>query len=134
MPKSSEYDNVSVLVVGAGPAGLATAIQLKVLQRDIDICVVDKARDLGNHNLSGAVLEAEPLHTLLDAAKPGWRDSDDAKAILANVIDKDDILFLLGQKTSFNIFLLLKMARAFGIGWGQMLHHGDYSLSVSKLA
>ena len=68
MPKNSEYSEVSVLIVGAGPAGLATAIQLKVLQPDLDVCVIDKARELGNHNLSGAVLEAEPLHSLLDAA------------------------------------------------------------------
>lgn len=133
MPKNNDYSKVSVLIVGAGPAGLAAAIQLKVLQPELDVCVIDKARDLGNHNLSGAVLEAEPLHTLLDAAKPGWRDTDEAKTILANVIDKDDILFLLGQKMSFNIFGLLKLARRMGINWGQMLHHGDYSLSISKL-
>ena len=60
MPNNNEYNKVSVLVVGAGPAGLATAIQLKVLQPDIDVCVIDKALDLGNHNLSGAVLEPEP--------------------------------------------------------------------------
>ncbi len=56
--------------MGAGPAGLSTAIQLKVLKPEIDVCVIDKALDLGNHNLSGAVLEKEPLATLLDAAKP----------------------------------------------------------------
>ncbi len=133
MPKNNEYNRVSVLVVGAGPAGLATAIQLKVLKPDLDVCVIDKAQDLGNHNLSGAVLEKEPLHSLLDAAQPGWRDSDQAKDVLANVIDKDDILFLLGKKMSFNIFGLLKMARGMGIGWGQMIHHGDYSVSISKL-
>ncbi len=133
MPNNDKYNRVSVLVVGAGPAGLATAIQLKVLQPDIDVCVIDKAQDLGNHNLSGAVLEAEPLHTLLDAAKPGWRGTDEARDVLANVIDKDDVMFLLGRSMSFNIFRLLKTARRFGIGWGQMIHHGDYSVSISKL-
>ena len=77
MANYSEFSKVSVLVVGAGPAGLSTAIQLKVLKPEIDICVIDKALDLGNHNLSGAVLEKEPLATLLDAAKPGWRDTDE---------------------------------------------------------
>lgn len=133
MPNNDEYNKTSVLVVGAGPAGLATAIQLKVLQPDLDVCVIEKGLDLGNHNLSGAVLEKEPLHSLLDAAQPGWQESDEAKEVLANVIDKDDILFLLGKKMGFNIFSLLKMARAFGIGWGQMIHHGDYSVSISKL-
>lgn len=133
VPNNNEYDKVSVLVVGAGPAGLATAIQLRVLRPDIDVCVIDKALDLGNHNLSGAVLEKEPLHSLLDAAKPDWRETDEAKDVLANVIDKDDIMFLLGKNMAFNIFWALKMAKSMGIGWGQMIHHGDYSVSISKL-
>ena len=133
MPSHSEYNKVTVLVVGAGPAGLATAIQLKVLQPDIDVCVIDKEADLGNHNFSGAVLEAEPLHALLDAAKPGWRDSDEARDILANVIDSDDMRFLLGKKLAFPIILAIKIARKLGLGFGQLIHHGDYSLSISKL-
>jgi electron-transferring-flavoprotein dehydrogenase len=130
---NSEYDKLTVLVVGAGPAGLATAIQLKVLQPDIDVCVIDKAADLGNHNLSGAVLEAQPLQTLLDAAKPGWRDTNETKDILANVIDKDNILFLLGRQYRFSIFWMMKIARALGLNFGQMIHLGDYSVSISKL-
>jgi electron-transferring-flavoprotein dehydrogenase len=131
---NNEYNKVSVLVVGAGPAGLATAIQLKVLKPDIDVCVIDKAADLGNHNLSGAVLEAQPLHSLLDAAKPGWRDTDEAKDILANVIDKDDVMFFLGSRRAFKILWTLKVARALGLGFGQMIHEGDYALSISRLA
>jgi len=133
VPNNNEYNKVTVLVVGAGPAGLATAIQLKVLKPKIDVCVIDKALDLGNHNLSGAVLEPEPFHALLDAAKPDWRDTPEAKEILANVIDKDDIMFFLGKKMSFNIYKLLKLAGKFGVGWSQMIHHGDYSVSISKL-
>ena len=57
MPNDKDCNKVSVLVVGAGPAGLATAIQLKTEKPDIDVCVVEKSADLGNHNLSGAVLE-----------------------------------------------------------------------------
>ena len=124
---------MSVLVVGAGPAGLATAIQLKSQKPDIDVCVVEKSADLGNHNLSGAVLEPEPLHTLLDTAAPGWRDTDSAKDILANKIEKDDILFLLGKKLSFNIFFAVSLAKTFKLGFGQMIHKGDYSVSISKL-
>lgn len=133
MPNNNEYNKVSVLVVGAGPAGLATAIQLKALKPNIDVCVIDKALDLGNHNLSGAVLEPEPFHALMNAAKPDWRDSDQAKDVLANVIDKDDIMFLLGKSMSINILWALKIAKRFGIGWGQMIHEGDYSVSISKL-
>ena len=130
---NQDYNRVSVLVVGAGPAGLTTAIQLKTLKPEIDICVIEKSADLGNHNLSGAVLEAEPLHTLLDSAVPGWQDSDAAKEVLANKIDKDNIMFLLGNKLSFNIFFMIKLARIFRLGFGQMIHQGDYSVSISKL-
>jgi len=121
------------LIVGAGPAGLAAAIQLKTIKPQLDICIVEKGADLGNHNLSGAVLEAEPLTTLLNSAVPEWEDSDAAKDVLANKINKDNIMFLLGKKLSFNIFFALKLAKIFRLGFGQMLHKGDYSVSVSKL-
>jgi electron-transferring-flavoprotein dehydrogenase len=133
VPSEKEYNRVSVLVVGGGPAGLATAIRLKTVKPEVDVCVIEKALDAGNHNLSGAVLEAEPLHTLLDSAVEGWRDSDAAKDVLANVIDKDDIMFLLGKKVALNIFFLMKLAKAMKLGFGQMIHEGDYSVSISKL-
>ncbi len=121
------------MVVGAGPAGLATAIQLKTEKPDIDVCVIEKSADLGNHTLSGAVLEPEPLHTLLDVAVPGWQDSDAAQEVLANVIDKDDIMFLLGKKLALNISFAVEWGKTFGLGFGHMLHTGDYSVSISKL-
>jgi len=128
-----DYNKVSVLVVGAGPAGLASAIQLKIEKPDIDVCVIEKSADLGNHTLSGAVLEAEPLHTLLDSAVPGWPDSDAAKDVLANVVDKDDIMFLLGKKLAFNISFMIEWAKAFELGFGYLIHKGDYTVSISKL-
>jgi len=64
---------------------------------------------------------------------PGWQDSDAAKEVLANKIDKDNIMFLLGNKLSFNIFFMIKLARIFRLGFGQMIHQGDYSVSISKL-
>ncbi len=133
MSNNKDYNKVSVLVVGAGPAGLATAIQLKSLKPEIDVCVIEKSADLGNHNLSGAILEPEPLHTLLDSTVPDWRDTDSAKDVLANKIDKDDIMFLLGRRLAFNIFFAIELGKAFNLGFGYMIHKGDYSLSVSKL-
>jgi electron-transferring-flavoprotein dehydrogenase len=133
VPNIKNYSKVSVLVVGAGPAGLAAAIQLKITNPDIDVCVVEKSADLGNHNLSGAVLEAEPLHTLLDSAVPGWQNSDAAKEVLANKIDKDDIMFLPGKKLAFNIFFAIKLCKSLRLGFGDMIHKGDYSVSISKL-
>jgi len=128
-----DYNKVQVLIVGAGPAGLACAIQLKAQKPDIDVCVIEKAADLGNHNLSGAALEAEPLHTLLDSAVPGWQDSEQDKDVLANKVSKDDVMFFLGKKISFNIFFAIKLAKKFGLGFGQMIHKGDYIVSISKL-
>ncbi len=119
-------------MVGASPAGLACAIQLKAQKPDINVCVIEKSADLGNHNLSGAVLEAEPLHTLLDSAVPEWRDSEAAKEVLAAKIDKDDVMFFT-KNYSINIFPIIKLAKMFGFGFGQMIHMGDYSVSISKL-
>ena len=63
-----EYD---VLIVGAGPAGLACAIKLKQLQPELNVCVLEKAAAVGAHALSGAVIEPGPL----DALAPEWRES-----------------------------------------------------------
>lgn len=130
---NNSYNQAEVLIVGAGPAGLATAIQLKALRPEIEVCVIEKGAELGNHNLSGAVLEAEPLHTLLNSAVPGWQDSDTAKDVLVSKINKDNIMFFLGRKISFNIFFAVRLAKILRLGFGQMLHKGDYSVSISKL-
>jgi len=131
--KNKDYNKVSTLIIGAGPAGLATAIQLKIIKPEIDVCVIEKSANLGNHNLSGAVLEPEPLFTLLDSAMPDWENTDAAREVLANKILNDNIMFLLGKKLSFDISFAVKLANTFHLGFGQMSHKGDYSVSISKL-
>jgi len=133
MADPADYNKVEVLIVGAGPAGLACAIQLKLLRPQTEICVIEKGAELGNHNLSGAVLEQQPLNSLLDAAIPGWQNSDAAKEVLANKVDKDNVLFLPSKSTGFNITFAIRLAKLLGLGFGQMTHLGDYSLSISKL-
>jgi electron-transferring-flavoprotein dehydrogenase len=61
-----QYD---VVIVGAGPAGLACAIRLKQLKSQASVCVLEKASAVGAQSLSGAVLEPGPLEQLL----PEWR-------------------------------------------------------------
>ena len=65
-----------VVVVGAGPSGLSTAIRLKQLaaaeDRDIGVCVVEKGSEVGAHILSGAVIEPRALFELFpDALERG---------------------------------------------------------------
>ena len=129
---NKDYNKVQVLIVGGGPAGLSAAIQLKVDSPQVEVCVIEKGADPGNHNLSGAVLEAEPLHTLLDSASPDWRESDGAKDILASKVTKDNVKFFLGRKLSFNILFAIKLAGKFKLGFGQMIHEGDYVISISR--
>jgi len=63
--ESLQYD---VVIVGAGPAGLACAIRLKQLKPAASVCVLEKGSAVGAHSLSGAVLEPGPLEQLL----PEW--------------------------------------------------------------
>ncbi len=123
----------SVLIVGAGPAGLAAAITLKAEQPDAEVCVIDKAAEPGNHNLSGATFQAECLSTLLGAVDRNWEKSEQAKDVLAHKVTKDNVMFLAGDKFAFNIAFSLKLAKRLRINFAQMSHQGNYIVSVSKL-
>ena len=59
-----------VVIVGAGPAGLAAAIRLKQRDPAIAVTVVEKAAEIGGHILSGAVMNPVGLDVLI----PGWRN------------------------------------------------------------
>ncbi|UGB25476.1 electron transfer flavoprotein-ubiquinone oxidoreductase [Methylorubrum sp. B1-46] len=81
-----------VVIVGAGPAGLAAAIRLKQLSaekgEEISVVVVEKGGEVGAHILSGAVVDPIGLDTLL----PEWRD--DPERPLKTAVERDEFLFL----------------------------------------
>src|SRR4030095_13811505 len=92
-----EAMDFDVVIVGAGPAGLAAAIRLK--QRaaeqggDVSVVVVEKGSEIGAHILSGAVIDPIGLDRLL----PEWRQDPDRP--LKTEVAKDELL-LLTQATS----------------------------------
>src|SRR5215213_3634492 len=87
--ESMEFD---VVVVGAGPAGLATAIRLRQQAAeqggDVSVVVVEKGSEIGAHILSGAVIDPIGLDRLL----PEWRQ--DPVRPLKTEVTKDEFLFL----------------------------------------
>src|SRR4051795_13207807 len=83
--ESMEFD---VVIVGAGPAGLAAAIRLKQLNAELSVVVVEKGSEVGAHILSGAVIDPVSLDRLI----PDWRN--DADCPLKTRV-KDDQFYLM---------------------------------------
>jgi electron-transferring-flavoprotein dehydrogenase len=83
-----EFD---VVVVGAGPAGLAAAIRLKQLSPDTAVCVVEKGGQVGAHILSGAVIEPRALAELI----PDWQEKG---APLTTPVKEDRFLYLTTKR------------------------------------
>ncbi|MCD6039646.1 MAG: Electron transfer flavoprotein-ubiquinone oxidoreductase [Gammaproteobacteria bacterium] len=84
-----EFD---IIIVGAGPAGLAAAIRLAQLNNQLSICVLEKGAEIGAHSLSGAVLETRALDELI----PDWQQK---KAPLETMVTGDTFLFLTEKKS-----------------------------------
>ncbi len=84
-----EFD---VVIVGAGPAGLAAACKIRQLSEDITVCVVEKGSEVGAHILSGAVLEPRAMNELF----PDWKE----KGAPLNTEVKEDKFFMYTSATS----------------------------------
>ncbi len=86
--EAMEFD---VVIVGAGPAGLATAIRLRQLaaeqEHDLSVVVLEKGSEVGAHILSGAVIDPVGLDTLI----PDWKEKG---APLETPVTKDTFIYL----------------------------------------
>ena len=117
-------DGIDILVVGAGPAGLAAALRAKqgatAAGRELSVVVIDKAPAAGNHTLSGAAFEAACLDDLV----PGWKDLRNPFVTGLVPVERDDMYFLRA-KAANRIPPMVVPSR--------MHHVGDYIISISRL-
>ena len=106
-----------VVIVGAGPAGLSTAIKLKQLNNELSVCLLEKSAEVGAHILSGNVFETKALDELI----PNWRELD---APINTKVKSEEFLFLTKEK-SFKVpnFLLPQ----------SLQNHDNFIISLSNL-
>jgi len=112
--EAMEFD---VVVVGAGPAGLAAAIRLKQLAPEASVVVVEKGSEVGAHILSGAVIDPIGLDRLL----PDWRKGDSPLKTQVS----DDRFYWLTDARALRVpnFLLPPL----------MSNHGNYVVSLGNV-
>jgi len=112
--ESMQYD---LVVVGAGPAGLAAAIRAKQLAPDVSVCVLEKGSEVGAHILSGAVMDPRALAELF----PDWKEKG---APLNAAFSRDRFLFLTEKGAIETPQWLLPAC---------FRNHGNYVVSLGNL-
>ena len=112
--EAMEFD---VVIVGAGPAGLAAAIRIKQNAPDISVVIVEKGAEVGAHILSGAVIDPIGLDRLL----PGWR----AEETPIKTAVTDDRFYMLGSSGAIRLpnFLMPRL----------MNNHGNFVVSLGNV-
>ena len=112
--ESMDYD---VVIVGAGPAGLATSIKLKQTNPDLNICILEKGSEVGAHILSGNVFETRALDELI----PDWKEKNSPIKLK---VKKEKFLFLGKEKSlSWPTWLLPSVQQ----------NHKNYIISLANL-
>ncbi len=100
MSDISEVMEFDVVIVGAGPAGLAAACRLMQLaeaaDEELNVCVLEKGAEVGAHIISGAVFEPSALNELF----PGWEARG---APLHTPVSRDELHFLLSSTRAFKV-------------------------------
>ena len=110
-----EIINCDVAIVGAGPAGLSAAIKLKQINPDFEVCVLEKAAEVGAHIVSGNCFEPRALDELI----PNWRELDTP---IKTPVTEDEF-YILNETRGF------KIPQAFVPK--TLYNHGNYVISLS---
>lgn len=107
-----------MVIVGAGPAGLASACRLKQIDSELNVCVLEKGSAVGAHILSGAILDSRALDELF----PDWKNMG---APVTSQVSCDEIYYFSGPESSVKIpgFLAPKT----------MNNHGNHIISLGNL-